>query len=388
MAGHLEIRNLRKTYEDGSIVAVDDLSIDIEEGEMLIFVGPSGCGKSTTLRSIAGLETVTSGNILLDGRDITNLSPQKRDIAMVFQDYALYPHMTARKNIGFGLKMGTDMPANERNERVERVAEMMDITDILDKRPPDLSGGQQQRVALGRAIVRDPAVFLMDEPLSNLDAKLRTKMRTEIQQIQQELAVTTIYVTHNQTEAMTMGDRIAVMNDGQLQQLGTPTNCYRNPSNMFVASFIGSPAMNFIDVTYDAANRTVSDESSLSHTVSEEVATALSDGEFVLGVRPEAFAVVDDPTDGDISMTVTVVEPRGDVTYLFGEYNDTELTVTIPIRHRQLGGQLYEEGQEVWLSVPEKFIYLFDRETTESIVTPRSLAKQRERSSRPSDVTS
>jgi len=248
--GRLELNDLVKVFESGDseIVAVDDLDVTVDDGDLLVLVGPSGCGKSTTLRCIAGLERVTSGRIELDGRDITHSKPKERDMAMVFQNYALYPHMSVRKNIGYGLKITTDLDKSAVYERVEETAEMLEIGDLLDKKPSELSGGQQQRVALGRAIIREPEVFLMDEPLSNLDAKLRTTMRTEIQQLQQEMDVTTIYVTHDQTEAMTMGDYIAVLDDGELQQLGTPLECYHEPRNRFVAGFIGSPSMNFLEV--------------------------------------------------------------------------------------------------------------------------------------------
>ncbi len=239
----LELDNLVKTFSDGSdeVVAVDTVNMSLNDGEFLVLVGPSGCGKSTTLRMVAGLETVTEGDILIGDESVIGTEPRDRDIAMVFQNYALYPHMTAEENMSFGLKMTTDLDTETIEQRVTETAEMMGIEDLLDDPPKELSGGQQQRVALGRAIVRDPAVFLMDEPLSNLDAKLRTKMRTELKSLQNELDVTTIYVTHDQTEAMTMGDRIAILDDGVLQQVGTPLECYHRPANRFVAGFIGSP---------------------------------------------------------------------------------------------------------------------------------------------------
>ncbi len=249
--GQISLNDVTKTFDDGSIVAVDDLNIEIADGEFLVLVGPSGCGKSTTLRMIAGLESISAGDISIGDVRVNNLEPRERDIAMVFQNYALYPHKSVRENIGFGLRLSTDLSNAEIEERVEDAAEMMGIEDLLDDKPKQLSGGQQQRVALGRAIVREPEAFLFDEPLSNLDAKLRTHMRTEISRIQQELGVTSIYVTHDQAEAMTMGDRIAVLNDGQLQQVGTPNEVYDHPENRFVASFIGSPSMNFVDATVD-----------------------------------------------------------------------------------------------------------------------------------------
>src|SRR6056297_2798092 len=269
----LKLDNVTKVFtdDDGSdIVAVDDVSFDIEDGEFLVLVGPSGCGKSTTLRMVAGLETVTSGRISLGGTNLVGRDPQDRDIAMVFQSYALYPHMTVQENMSFGLEESTDMADDEIERRVSETAEMMGIGDLLDRKPGELSGGQQQRVALGRAIVREPEVFLMDEPLSNLDAKLRSQMRTELQRLQEDLGTTTIYVTHDQTEAMTMGDRIAILNDGELQQVGTPLECYHEPANVFVAGFIGEPSMNFFDVTLEG-DRLVADE--FEYPLSDDVFT-------------------------------------------------------------------------------------------------------------------
>lgn len=223
--------------------SVDDLNLDIKDGEFLVLVGPSGCGKSTTLRMLAGLEEVNKGRILIGGKDVTTMQPKDRDIAMVFQNYALYPHMTVADNMGFALKIaGT--PKEEIRKRVEKAAEILDLTEYLDRKPKALSGGQRQRVAMGRAIVREPKVFLMDEPLSNLDAKLRVQTRTQIAALQRQLGVTTLYVTHDQTEALTMGDRIAVIKLGILQQVGAPTELYDRPANVFVAGFIGSPSMN------------------------------------------------------------------------------------------------------------------------------------------------
>ncbi|GAA0240096.1 ABC transporter ATP-binding protein [Haladaptatus pallidirubidus] len=360
--GKLDIRNLRKEFadENQSIIAVDDLNIDIEDGEFLIFVGPSGCGKSTTLRCIAGLESVTSGEIFLNGDSITNQPPTERDIAMVFQNYALYPHMSARKNIGFGLKMSTEMSKDEIAQRVEQVAEMMGISDLLDKKPGELSGGQQQRVALGRAIVREPEVFLMDEPLSNLDAKLRTTMRTELQNLQQDLGITTIYVTHDQTEAMTMGDRIAILDGGELQQLGTPLECYYEPNNRFVAGFIGSPSMNFFDVEY--TNGTLVHDGfqqELSQETREELAGY--EGPLTLGIRPESLEIVVDSEPGSIAASVSVTEPMGEITYVYVDIGNKRCTVTLD------GEQVVETGTTLNLVIPEEKMHLFDAETGETI---------------------
>ncbi|MCO8243690.1 MULTISPECIES: ABC transporter ATP-binding protein [unclassified Haladaptatus] len=362
--GKLDIRNLRKEFLDGdrSIVAVEDLNIDIDDGEFLIFVGPSGCGKSTTLRCIAGLESPTGGNILLNETDITNKPPTERDIAMVFQNYALYPHLTARKNIGFGLKMSTDMGADEIERRVDDVAEMMGIEEILEKKPGELSGGQQQRVALGRAIVREPEVFLMDEPLSNLDAKLRTTMRTELQNLQQDLNITTIYVTHDQTEAMTMGDRIAILNDGKLQQLGTPLECYYEPANRFVAGFIGSPSMNFFEVDYvDGALVHDTFRYDLSPKAREQLVGY--EGRMTLGIRPESIETVPADEPGAISTTVSVTEPMGELTYAYVDIGDQTCTVTLS------GERMVESGTTLTIDFPEDKIHLFDPDTGETVKT-------------------
>src|ERR671924_4131 len=245
--GEIGLDHVTKEFA-GGVRAVDDVDLTIGEGEFMVLVGPSGCGKTTLLRSIGGLEKVTGGRIRIGDRDVTRLQPAARDLAMVFQNYALYPHMTVRKNLGYGLRV-RKTPRKEIARRVGEVARMLGLDELLDRRPGQLSGGQQQRVAMGRAIIRDPAAFLMDEPLSNLDAKLRVQMRTEVSRIQQRLGTTMVYVTHDQTEAMTLGDRVALMRAGLLQQVGTPKELYDNPVNLFVAGFIGSPAMNFLPTT-------------------------------------------------------------------------------------------------------------------------------------------
>jgi multiple sugar transport system ATP-binding protein len=363
--GELNLEHITKEFGENEnyVIAVDDLNIDIADGEFLILVGPSGCGKSTTLRCIAGLEQPTSGDIVLDGTPVTQRKPKDRNMAMVFQNYALYPHMTARENMAFGLRMTTELSNEEINERVHDASSLMGIEDLLEKKPGELSGGQQQRVALGRAIVRDPEVFLMDEPLSNLDAKLRTQMRTELQDLQQDLGVTTIYVTHDQTEAMTMGDRIAILNNGELQQIGTPAECYQEPTNQFVAGFIGSPSMNFFDVTsVDGALRTDEFEITLSNTVEDELSG--SQREFVMGIRPEEILSGDEAaaSDGSFSIEVNVVEPLGDVTYLYTDVGDTEITISVD-RNTEI-----EPGDGVTIAFPETEIHLFDKATGESVV--------------------
>ena len=360
----LTLDNVTKVFteDDGNeIVAVDDVSIDIADGEFLVLVGPSGCGKSTTLRMIAGLESVTSGEITLGGRRINDKQPADRNIAMVFQSYALYPHMTVRENMSFGLEESTDMPDDDIAARVEETAGMMGIGDLLERKPADLSGGQQQRVALGRAIVRDPQAFLMDEPLSNLDAKLRSTMRTELQRLQAELGVATVYVTHDQTEAMTMGDRIAILDDGVLQQVGTPLECYHTPNNQFVAGFIGDPSMNFFGMEV-RGDTLVTD--SFEYELTPAQRDAVGDADRVtLGVRPEDITV--DAEDGGshaYDAFVDVVEPRGDentVHLTFDRGVDEPETFTATIS----GLRQIEAGEPVVVTLPPESVHLFDAET-------------------------
>ncbi|RDZ35640.1 sugar ABC transporter ATP-binding protein [Haloferax sp. Atlit-47N] len=364
--GKLDVQHLRKVFHDnsGDIVAVDDFDVEIEDGEFIVLVGPSGCGKSTTLRCIAGLETPTSGELVLDGEAVTDKKPKARNMAMVFQNYALYPHMTAEENMSFGLKMTTDLSKDEIRKQVHEAARMMGIDDLLGKKPGELSGGQQQRVALGRAIVREPEVFLMDEPLSNLDAKLRTTMRTELQKIQQEFDVTTIYVTHDQTEAMTMSDRIAVLNDGELQQIGTPLECYHQPENQFVAGFIGSPSMNFFDVelnTSGEAPTLVHD--AFSYELDDDVYADIesSGQQFTLGIRPEDIKAVPSGTHNALSPEVEVTEPLGDVTYVYLQIGGKQYTATLE------GDIVIESGRKLTVQFPQDRIHLFDGKTGETL---------------------
>jgi len=358
--GQLEIQKLRKVFGDGGseVVAVDDLDLSITDGEFLVLVGPSGCGKSTTLRCIAGLERATSGRILIDGEDRTHAKPKEREMAMVFQSYALYPHMTVRKNIGYGLKITTDLSTDEIDRRVEETAGMLEIPELLDKKPKELSGGQQQRVALGRAIIREPEVFLLDEPLSNLDAKLRTQMRTEIQQLQSELGITTIYVTHDQTEAMTMGDRIAVLDGGELQQIGTPLECYHQPNNEFVAGFIGSPSMNFLDATHR--------NGVLHHDEFEYRLPASLDAtlptEVTMGIRPEHIQLTTADATNAIGTTVEVVEPMGQITYVYVTIGGRTYTVSVD------GDVDVDQGDHISIVFPPEKLQLFDAATGEAIV--------------------
>ncbi len=277
-----------KRFPDGAL-AVDKISLDIADGEFVILVGPSGCGKSTTLNMIAGLEDITDGELRIGGKVVNNMAPKDRDIAMVFQSYALYPHMTVRENMGFALKLAKN-PQSVIDEKVNEAARILDLTQHLERKPANLSGGQRQRVAMGRAIVRDPSAFLMDEPLSNLDAKLRVQMRTEVSRIQRRLGTTMVYVTHDQTEAMTLGDRVAVMRSGLLQQVGSPQELYDRPDNLFVAGFIGSPAMNFMPATVDAGvMHTPLGDAPLSGRIRQALEHAGAPRELIIGIRPEAF---------------------------------------------------------------------------------------------------
>jgi multiple sugar transport system ATP-binding protein len=282
------LKDITKRFPDGAL-AVNDVNLDIADGEFVILVGPSGCGKSTTLNMIAGLEDITSGELRIGGQVVNDKSPKDRDIAMVFQSYALYPHMTVRQNMGFALKLAKT-PQNVINEKVEEAARILDLTQHLDRKPANLSGGQRQRVAMGRAIVRDPKVFLMDEPLSNLDAKLRVQMRTEVSRIQRRLGTTMVYVTHDQTEAMTLGDRVAVMRNGTIQQVASPQELYDRPANLFVAGFIGSPAMNFMSGTLEEGKlRTPLGDIPVSGRLQQELSGSAAGRDVIVGIRPEDF---------------------------------------------------------------------------------------------------
>ena len=302
-----------RVYPGATRPSVDGLELDIEDGEFLVLVGPSGCGKSTTLRMLAGLEEIDGGRILIGDRDVTDTPPKDRDIAMVFQNYALYPHMTVGENMGFALKIaGT--PKAEREERVREAARMLDLEEYLDRKPKALSGGQRQRVAMGRAIVRQPQVFLMDEPLSNLDAKLRVQTRTQIASLQRRLGITTVYVTHDQTEALTMGDRIAVLKDGVLQQVGTPRDLYGAPVNVFVAGFIGSPAMNLLPATLIGED---AQAGSLTVPIAAVVRERATGSGVTLGIRPEDMSLAA-PGEPGLTVEVDLVEELGADGYLYG----------------------------------------------------------------------
>ena len=309
--------HVTRIYPGNDEPSVSDLSLDIKDGEFLVLVGPSGCGKSTTLRMLAGLEEVNKGRIMIGDKDVTTMQPKDRDIAMVFQNYALYPHMTVADNMGFALKIaGT--PKDEIRQRVEKAAEVLDLTEYLDRKPKALSGGQRQRVAMGRAIVRQPKVFLMDEPLSNLDAKLRVQTRTQIAALQRQLNVTTLYVTHDQTEALTMGDRIAVIKLGILQQVGAPTELYDRPENVFVAGFIGSPSMNInIHPVVNGQAKIGEDTVSLPREAVDKL-TPEDEGKIVVGFRPEDASLAGPSEPDAFSLRVANVEDLGSDGYIYG----------------------------------------------------------------------
>lgn len=374
MAG-LSLKHIKKIYP-GNVEAVHDTTFDIRDKEFIVFVGPSGCGKSTTLRMIAGLEEISEGELYIGDRLVNDIAPKDRDIAMVFQNYALYPHMTVFENMAFGLKL-RKVPKDEIERKVNEAAKILDLTHLLNRKPRAMSGGQCQRVALGRAIVRSPKVFLLDEPLSNLDAKLRAQMRTEISKIHKKLGTTFIYVTHDQTEAMTMGDRIVCMKDGWVQQIDTPQKLYDEPKNKFVAGFLGSPMMNFIDATlkyereYDqyivefgsARNRfeVIVPESKVTRELGNFVGK-----EIILGVRPESIhdeeMYLSNATTGIITCNVEITEMMGAEIYL---YLDCE---GIPLTARVSSRSTVRPGDEVRMAIDPNRIHIFDKETEDTIV--------------------
>ena len=370
----LTLQNLSKSF--GDVVAVDGIDLRIADGEFLVVVGPSGCGKSTTLRLLAGLERATGGEIHMGGRDITATEPHERNVAMVFQNYALYPHMTGRRNITFGMNTAGEFSDAEIDRRVSAAADTLDIADLLDRRPQAMSGGERQRVALGRAIVHDPDAFLMDEPLSNLDAKLRIQMRAELTRLHAELGTTTVYVTHDQTEAMTLGERVVVMNDGRVMQVDAPQTLYDFPANRFVAEFIGDPAMNMIDVELvdGVAVReavevplptTTADSNGLGETGGRADATdhtvlPRNTSRVFLGVRPEdLYLESEHPAleTGSIDATVEVTEPLGDSLLVHCSAGDASFKLEAPPR------TVLEPGESVVVRPDPERLHLFDAET-------------------------
>lgn len=369
MAG-VELKNIYKRYA-GGVTAVNDFNLDVEDKEFLILVGPSGCGKTTTLRMIAGLEEISEGELFIGEKLVNDVAPKDRDIAMVFQNYALYPHMTVFENMAFGLKL-RKTPKDEIKRRVHEAAKVLDIEHLLDRKPKALSGGQRQRVALGRAYVREPKVFLMDEPLSNLDAKLRVQMRTEISKLHQKLQVTIIYVTHDQTEAMTMGTRIVVMKDGYIQQVDTPTVLYEKPNNMFVAGFIGSPQMNFISAKVEKRGEDVyllfgKDELKLPENKAKKLlVTDYIGKEVMMGIRPEN--VHDEPQyleempGSIVEAKIEVTELLGAETYLYMIIDDVNFTARVNPRSKAKAGDVIKVALDV------NKIHLFDKETERTIM--------------------
>ncbi|HDD63783.1 MAG: sugar ABC transporter ATP-binding protein [Thermoprotei archaeon] len=359
----VKVKNLTKRF--GKVIAVNKVSFDVKDKEFVVLLGPSGSGKTTTLRLIAGLERPDEGEIYIGGRLVNNIPPRERDVAMVFQNYALYPHMTVFDNLAFPLQV-RKMPKKYIKAKVEEVAKLLKIEDLLDRRPSQLSGGQQQRVALGRALVREPKVFLMDEPLSNLDAKLRVYMRAELKRLQKELGITTIYVTHDQVEAMTMADRIVVFHKGKIQQIGTPSDLYKKPQNIFVAGFIGSPAMNFFDATLTYKDDfIVLDAGEFKLKLPKTFSSILRDKaglEVVLGIRPEHIKIYKEPRASTVKCRVYVVEPLG------GEM----------IINFSLGGKIYKArypgeislkpDETIYIEIPVKHIHIFNKKDGKAII--------------------
>ena len=351
----IEFRNVSKHF--GSACVVDDLSLEIRDGEFVVLLGPSGCGKTTTLRMLAGLESVSSGDIFIDNERVNDVPTQHRDLAMVFQSYALYPHMTIAENIGYPLRV-RKFDKQQRAERVNRVAAMLEIEPLLDRKPRQLSGGERQRVALARAIVREPRAYLMDEPLSNLDARLRVQMRGELKRLQHQLGTTTIYVTHDQAEAMTLASRVAVMKKGRLQQFDTPMNIYNRPANRFVAEFVGSPSMNFIEGEIEAGVFT-----------SEGLRVALSDtsvrGRVTMGIRPEHLQVFSEPREGAMEASVYVTELMGNETFVFLSVGTNRLIARAPADFRA------DEETRVWATIATDKVHFFDPKSGESFTQRR-----------------
>jgi multiple sugar transport system ATP-binding protein len=342
----IKFHKVTKTFGDTRVV--DDLSLEIDDGEFVVLLGPSGCGKTTTLRMLAGLESVSSGDIFIEDERINDVQTQHRDLAMVFQSYALYPHMTIADNIAYPLRV-RKLPRDERTKRVNEVARMLEIEPLLDRKPRQLSGGERQRVALARAIVREPRAYLMDEPLSNLDARLRVQMRGELKRLQHQLGTTTIYVTHDQAEAMTLATRVAVMQRGRLQQFDTPLNIYNRPANRFVAEFVGSPSMNFIDGKIESS-RFVSDsvEIRVQHPDTDQI---------TIGIRPEHIHVLTEPQNGAIPANVYVTELMGNETFVFLSVGNNRLVARAPAEFRA------EFESPVWLRIVSEKAHYFDRQT-------------------------
>ncbi|EFO32871.1 sn-glycerol-3-phosphate import ATP-binding protein UgpC [Roseibium sp. TrichSKD4] len=352
----ITLDQVRKVYA-GNVEAVKGVSIDIKDGEFIVLVGPSGCGKSTLLRMIAGLEDITTGEIKIGERVVNKVDPADRDIAMVFQNYALYPHMSVYNNLAYGLK-NRGMAKDEIDRRVKEAAKILEIGEYLERKPRALSGGQRQRVAMGRAIVREPAAFLFDEPLSNLDAKLRVQMRVEIKRLQRSLGTTSVYVTHDQLEAMTLADRLIVLNGGNIEQIGSPIDVYDNPASTFVASFIGSPAMNLIPVTADG------EKLGLQHGTGLSVANPFGKQSYQLGIRPEHLEVAEENASGPaFEVKVNVIESVGAETYIYASFANGGPEIVLRVSsHSQ-----HEPGEVLHLRAKEEDLHFFDAETGKRI---------------------
>ncbi|MFK7857307.1 MAG: ABC transporter ATP-binding protein [Granulosicoccus sp.] len=350
---NLAIRDLVKRY--GKTDVLHGINLEVNDGEFVVFVGPSGCGKSTTLRMIAGLEDVTGGTIEINDRVVNNLEPKQRNIAMVFQNYAIYPHMSVKKNIGFGLRT-SKLSKAEKDAKLKEVATLLGMSDYLDRKPNELSGGQRQRVAIGRALVRDPAVFLFDEPLSNLDAQLRTQMRLEIKKLHQRVGTTIIFVTHDQVEAMTMADRIVIMKEGHIQQVGTPAEVYHSPVNTFVAQFIGAPSMNMLPGLLDSDGLALWN----GDRISTQLASSGAPHELIIGIRPGDLLPVD-ASQAILQGPVTVVEPLGSETLLYVDVGGHEVIASGP------GRDAPQPGMHIHLGANPETLHLFDKASGQSV---------------------
>ena len=357
----IELKNIHKKYDNSDHYTVKDISFDIEEKEFLVLVGPSGCGKSTMLRMIAGLENISDGELIINGKKVNDVEPKNRDISMVFQNYALYPHMTVYDNMAFGLKI-KKVPKKEIAQKVQEAAEILGLSDLLKRKPKELSGGQRQRVALGRAIVKQSGICLMDEPLSNLDAKLRVQMRAEITKLHRKMDTTTIYVTHDQTEAMTMATRIVIMKDGVIQQIGTPKEVYRKPNNKFVASFIGSPGMNFLEGEI-SGNQFIITEGKATYTFSDKeqkLVKANNNRNVILGIRPESITISKEKTPFEV--TVDLVEVVGAEMFVHTKSENHSIVI------KAVTDDSLEVGSTIYLKFEDDTVHLFDQEKENRLV--------------------
>lgn len=369
----VSLKDIKKVYGN-DVVAVQSFNLEIADKEFIVLVGPSGCGKSTTLRMIAGLEEISSGDLIIDDKRMNDIAPKDRDIAMVFQSYALYPHMTVYENMAFGLKLRKEKK-DVIDRKVREAAEILDITEYLERKPKELSGGQRQRVAIGRAIVRDPKVFLMDEPLSNLDTKLRNQMRAEIIKLRQRINTTFVYVTHDQTEAMTLGDRIVIMKSGYIQQIGTPQDVFNHPANLFVATFIGSPQMNLFDaeLNKDESGYYVSlGEARVRLPEDKQNALKACDAQpqdIILGIRPEHIVLCADDTESAISATVDVSEMMGSSVHLHVTAREKDTVVVIPtIDEKGVPQRRFRYGDRISITFGGNVVHLFNKETGENLI--------------------